>query len=126
MVPDVHPANLLKNRVLVKPIQEIGTVDKYYYDGDGDPLLDVILDSGHYFLARISEVVLQYDDGALFQQYCEVLAALETLVPGYREAITHHCGSMSDDERNAAIAVLKFCEETLEKYRVSSNESDGE
>lgn len=126
MVPDVHPANLLKNRVLVKPIQEIGTVDKYHYDGDGDPLLDVILDSGHYYLARISEVVLQYDDGALFQQYCEVLAALETLVPVMQNIMLHQGPLMTPADRASRNLILKFCEETLEKCQFSSNQSDGE
>lgn len=114
-------------RVLIVPIQELGTVSSQHMDITGEQVIMVIRDSdGESHCCRTCEIVPQFDDSALFQQYCEVLAALETLVPVMQNIMLHQGPLMTPVDRASRNSILKFCEETLEKYRVPSEDPEEE
>lgn len=123
----MSPGFLKGKRVLIKPLQELGTVTSHHVDDRDEPVIVVIRDSdGERHCCRMCELVPQFDEGALFEQYCEVLAALESLVPVMQNIMLHQGPLMTPADRISRNSILSLCEETLDKYRVSSEDAEEE
>jgi hypothetical protein len=109
----------LNKRVLIKPLHELGTVVSHHRDEREEPVIVVVRDSdGERHCCRMAELKLQFDFNDLLRNYEEVLAALETIVPVFQNVLLHHEKNMTPVDLVGRSAILKMCEETLE--RVSS------
>lgn len=111
------PGFLKGKRVLIKSINELGTVVSHHSDGNDEPVIVAIRDSdGKRHCCRIFELVPQLDDGELFKQYCEVLNVLGALVPMVQNIMLHYEHSMPSNDRTSRNLILKMAEDVLLKY----------
>ncbi len=62
----MNPASLRNKRVLIKPINELGTVVSHHYDENDQPVIVVVRDSdGERHCCRMVEIEVQLDSNEI-------------------------------------------------------------